>query len=41
MTMGQVSQVAQEAFGELRGQVMQALPSASDWSRQRTAAAVR
>jgi hypothetical protein len=41
MTMGQVSQVAQEAFGELRGQVMQSLPLASESSRQRTAAAVR
>jgi hypothetical protein len=41
MTMGQVSEVAQEAFGEIRGQVMQSLPSASGSSRQRTATAVR
>jgi hypothetical protein len=41
MTMGQVSEVAQEAFGELRGQLMRSLPSTSASSRQRTAAAVR
>jgi hypothetical protein len=41
MTMSQVSEVAQDAFGELRGQVMQSLPSSSESSRQATAAAVR
>ena len=41
MTMSQVSEVAQDAFGELRGQVMQSLPSNSDSSRQAKAAAVR
>ena len=41
MTMNQVSEVAQDAFGELRGQVMQSLPSNSDSSRQAKAAAVR
>jgi len=41
MTMNQVSEAAQDAFGELRGQVMQSLPSGSNSSRQATAAAVR
>jgi hypothetical protein len=41
MTMNQVSEVAQDAFGELRGQVMQSLPSSSDSSRQANAAAAR
>jgi hypothetical protein len=41
MTMNQISEAAQDAFGELRGQVMQSLPSGSNSSRQATAAAVR